>query len=339
MPIEPSLVAPLPMQEKQVQFLGWEDPMEKKMATHSSILAWEIPWTEEPEGIQSMGSQGVSDDWLSVRAHTVWHSLPHVVKGKRQCLAGTEYLSISTLFLLDSQYMVLNTWIIISEINTLWHLSWIPSHSEKPIYCNFFFSPQTKEPNLQFTALGLWCYPKDGEVPRFIFKRKYKETSLGNSATRYHVWPISPLNPGGTHLVPNNCTPKAWPSERIGSCKTGWEPHEVLEPQCPLVGKSSHSTPQSQLSCKVPGPQFPKGLWDRPQGAATKTCRAVFLTGKYKRTTRIPGNAFLIVLLRDSHTRSLKWVGISQWVGSRQWFQAASNTERTLSFAFSDGST
>jgi len=57
MPIEPSLVAPLPMQEKQVQFLGWEDPMEKKMATHSSILAWEIPWTEEPGGLRSMESQ------------------------------------------------------------------------------------------------------------------------------------------------------------------------------------------------------------------------------------------------------------------------------------------
>ena len=37
--------------------LGWEDPLEKEMATHSSILAWEIPWTEEPGGIQAMGSQ------------------------------------------------------------------------------------------------------------------------------------------------------------------------------------------------------------------------------------------------------------------------------------------
>ena len=36
--------------------LGWEDPLEKEMATHSSILAWEIPWTEEPGGLQSMGS-------------------------------------------------------------------------------------------------------------------------------------------------------------------------------------------------------------------------------------------------------------------------------------------
>ena len=37
--------------------LGWEDPLEKEMATHSSILAWEIPWTEEPGGLQAVGSQ------------------------------------------------------------------------------------------------------------------------------------------------------------------------------------------------------------------------------------------------------------------------------------------
>ena len=45
------------MQEMRVQFLVWEDPLEKEMATHSSILPWEIPWTEEPDGLQSMGLQ------------------------------------------------------------------------------------------------------------------------------------------------------------------------------------------------------------------------------------------------------------------------------------------
>ena len=50
------------MQETQVQSLGGEDALEKEMATHSSILAWEIPWTEEPGGIQSMGSQRVGHD-------------------------------------------------------------------------------------------------------------------------------------------------------------------------------------------------------------------------------------------------------------------------------------
>ena len=45
------------IQETQVQFLGPEDPLEKEMATHSSILAWKTPWTEEPEGLQSTSSQ------------------------------------------------------------------------------------------------------------------------------------------------------------------------------------------------------------------------------------------------------------------------------------------
>ena len=46
-------------QETQVRSLGWKDPLEEEMATHSSVLAWEIPWTEEPGGLQSEGSQRV----------------------------------------------------------------------------------------------------------------------------------------------------------------------------------------------------------------------------------------------------------------------------------------
>ena len=48
-----------------VQSLGWEDPLEKETATHSSILAWRIPWTEEPGGLQSMGLQRVGHDWIT----------------------------------------------------------------------------------------------------------------------------------------------------------------------------------------------------------------------------------------------------------------------------------
>ena len=44
-------------QEMQIQSLGWEDPLDKEMATHSGILVWEIPWAEEPGRLQSMGSQ------------------------------------------------------------------------------------------------------------------------------------------------------------------------------------------------------------------------------------------------------------------------------------------
>ena len=49
----------------RVQPLSQEDPLEKEMATHSSILAWEIPWTEEPSGLESMGSQRVRNDLVT----------------------------------------------------------------------------------------------------------------------------------------------------------------------------------------------------------------------------------------------------------------------------------
>ena len=48
-----------------LRYLGGEDPLEKEMATHSSILAWRIPWTEEPGGLQSMGSQRVGHNWAT----------------------------------------------------------------------------------------------------------------------------------------------------------------------------------------------------------------------------------------------------------------------------------
>ena len=53
---------PPALEETQVRSLGREDPLEEEMATHSSILAWRIPWREEPGGLQSMGSQSVRQD-------------------------------------------------------------------------------------------------------------------------------------------------------------------------------------------------------------------------------------------------------------------------------------
>ena len=51
----------LPIQETQVRSLGWEDPLEEEMATHSWILAWRIPWTEEPGGLQSVRLQTATE--------------------------------------------------------------------------------------------------------------------------------------------------------------------------------------------------------------------------------------------------------------------------------------
>ena len=59
------------IQDTRVQSLSWENPLEKEMATHSSILAWRIPWTEEPGRLQSMGSQRVRYDWVTNTLHDI----------------------------------------------------------------------------------------------------------------------------------------------------------------------------------------------------------------------------------------------------------------------------
>ena len=61
------------MQETRVQSLGLEDPLEKEMATHSSILVWKIPWTEKPGWLLSMGSQRVGHDWVT--SLSIYHCL------------------------------------------------------------------------------------------------------------------------------------------------------------------------------------------------------------------------------------------------------------------------
>ena len=69
------LVKNLPaMQETRVWYLSQEDPLEKEMATHSSIPAWEIPWTEEPGGLQSMGSQRMERDLATKPAYIINHA-------------------------------------------------------------------------------------------------------------------------------------------------------------------------------------------------------------------------------------------------------------------------
>ena len=62
---------PVSVQEMQVWSLGREDPLEQKMATHSSILAWKIPWTEEPGRLQPKGLQRVGHDWVTMHTHVL----------------------------------------------------------------------------------------------------------------------------------------------------------------------------------------------------------------------------------------------------------------------------
>ena len=77
------------MQQVQVQSLGWEDPLEKGLATHSSILAWRIPWTEEPGRIQSLGSQRVGHNWAT---NTLIALIRYVTMAKTSIVFGFRFL-------------------------------------------------------------------------------------------------------------------------------------------------------------------------------------------------------------------------------------------------------
>ena len=81
---------PPALRKAWVRSLGWEDPLEKGMAIHSSILAWRIPWTEEPGGLQSLGLQRIGHDWATK------HSTQHMTE--------LSYLIIRGLILDNTEY-------------------------------------------------------------------------------------------------------------------------------------------------------------------------------------------------------------------------------------------
>ena len=89
------------MRETQVRSLGREDPLEKEMATHSSTLAWRIPWTEEPGRLQSMGSQRVREDWttslsLSVSSSQILWGMPSLTDFLKKSCKNHPFLSYTT---------------------------------------------------------------------------------------------------------------------------------------------------------------------------------------------------------------------------------------------------
>ena len=90
------------MRETKVRSLGWEDPLEKEMATHSSILAWRISWIEEPGGLQSMGLQRVGHDWVT----SLHFCMKYLMHGISNFLEEISSLSHSIVFL---YFFVLNT--------------------------------------------------------------------------------------------------------------------------------------------------------------------------------------------------------------------------------------
>jgi len=83
---------PPTMPETWVRSLGWEDPLEEGMATHSSILAWRIPWAEETGGLQSMRSQRVGHDWVTKYTHAGLRLRPELGWGSQENCFNVESL-------------------------------------------------------------------------------------------------------------------------------------------------------------------------------------------------------------------------------------------------------
>ena len=104
------------MQETQVRFLGLEDPLKKGMATHSSNLAWRIPWTEEPGGLQPMGSQRIRHDWSTniLTFHTPRGRGSRVLETGAYCVLPRCQLRIKVTFLFppnsDSVFFIPLRW-------------------------------------------------------------------------------------------------------------------------------------------------------------------------------------------------------------------------------------
>ena len=127
---------PPAMQETWVQSLGWEDPLEKEMATHSSTLAWEIPWREEPGGLQSMGSHRVGHDWGTACTHT------HLV---------LECIRVSASHLPCSSLTVTLHWKVGKSS------PWIQSDTQT-LLVTFYLFLQSKHEKVRETFIGLIYY-------------------------------------------------------------------------------------------------------------------------------------------------------------------------------------
>ena len=121
------------MRETQVQSLGWEDPLEKAMATRSSILAYRIPWTEEPGGLQSMESQRVRHDWACPLPHllctVVWASAVQWGESATHTLTSPPFW---ILFPFTDVFL----FVMAGEFHTLlpWHLDFFSQISGKKCF-------------------------------------------------------------------------------------------------------------------------------------------------------------------------------------------------------------
>ena len=126
------------VQETQVRSLGWEDPLEKEMATHSSILAWKISWTEEPGGLQSMGSQRVGHDWATntqtystLQMRSLWSIHYIMVKISMRTISSQPVSKGGVYFLTPYQQAWESDFLWSVKCKQKWHRTFFPSKSLK----------------------------------------------------------------------------------------------------------------------------------------------------------------------------------------------------------------
>ena len=131
------------MQETWVQSLGQEDPLEKGMATHSSILAWRIPWTEEDDRLQSVGSQRVGHDWATFTFFTecICSVLKTIYMGGYMVSPSLEVCVRTPLragFIENSNHWRLRTFFEVDLSFSLWACSLNQLHTSSPLelVCN-----------------------------------------------------------------------------------------------------------------------------------------------------------------------------------------------------------
>ena len=150
------------MQEAWVRSLGREDTLEKEMATHSSVLAWRIPWMEEPGGLQSMGSQRVGHNWatsLSLSCNSIFSFLKIFVLMWTIFKVFREFVTILFLF------YVLVFWPL-----GMWDLSPDQGSNRHPLHWKHRLlttGPPRKSLNFQFFKEPSYCFPS--QLHQFTF--------------------------------------------------------------------------------------------------------------------------------------------------------------------------